>query len=169
MKNTIPEVINQYGDNIARKVNRKRIGCRGIIIDGDNILISYETNTQMYMTPGGGLENDETYTECCKREILEETGFITDVGEHFLIINEYYLDWLYETHYFVCTIRGTGEQRLTQNEIEHGTAPRWLPINEFINIVSKFEEYKSTDPERCGQYRRENAAILYYNSHKNKE
>lgn len=163
MKNTVPESINQYGDNIAEAVKHKRIGCRAIITDGDNILISHEINTDMYMTPGGGLENNETYEQCCKREVLEETGFIADVGEHFLTINEYYLDWLYETHYFVCTITGKGEQKLTQNEIAHGTTPCWLPISEFINIVSRYHDYKITDPERCGQYRREHAALTYFN------
>jgi ADP-ribose pyrophosphatase YjhB (NUDIX family) len=49
------------------------------------------------MSPGGGLEENESLTECCKREILEETGVIADVGEQLFTINEYVFNELYNT------------------------------------------------------------------------
>lgn len=36
---------------------------------------------RIWITPGGGLETDETYEQAAKRELFEETGFAYDVGD----------------------------------------------------------------------------------------
>lgn len=59
------KVIDIVGDNYFGKWDKSRTACRGIIIDGNEILLSYETVTNQWMIPGGGLENDETERECC--------------------------------------------------------------------------------------------------------
>lgn len=43
-----------------------------LLINGDKIMLGYERG--IYQFPGGHLEADETFNECIKREILEETG-----------------------------------------------------------------------------------------------
>ena len=35
-------------------------------------LIRLRGNEDKYIIPGGGVENDETLSECCEREMLEE-------------------------------------------------------------------------------------------------
>ena len=78
-------------DYLQEKVSnwdKTRTACRGIVIDGERILLSYETQTNQYMIPGGGLENNESNEECCVRKIAEETGMIVDVSERMLEIDE---------------------------------------------------------------------------------
>lgn len=59
----------------------KRTSCRGVILDGDEILLMrrIKDDSEYYTYPGGGLEDKETKEECVKREILEELGIIVDV------------------------------------------------------------------------------------------
>lgn len=49
---------------------------RGIIIKDDKIAIMKRTKRgkRFYVFPGGGLEENETPEQCCKREVLEEFG-----------------------------------------------------------------------------------------------
>ena len=48
--------IEIYGENYFGYFNKARTCCRGIIINEGKILLSYETKTDQYMIPGGGLE-----------------------------------------------------------------------------------------------------------------
>ena len=49
---------------------------RGIIIKDDKIALMKRTKRgkRFYVFPGGGLEENETPEQCCKREVLEEFG-----------------------------------------------------------------------------------------------
>ena len=63
------ETINQYAKNYADPPEGVRQASRAIIVKDGKILLTYETNTDVYMSPGGGLEEGETLEECCKREL----------------------------------------------------------------------------------------------------
>ena len=65
-----------------------RHACRGIVIKDGKILLSYESNEDKYIIPGGGVEGDESFAECCVREILEETGIRVKPIENYLEIEE---------------------------------------------------------------------------------
>ena len=66
------------------------------------VLLGYEENNNKYIIPGGGLEDGETYEQCCERELLEETGMQVRAKEEYLEIEELFLDWNHINHYFVC-------------------------------------------------------------------
>ena len=55
------------------------IRTKALIINNKNILLGNENN--IYQFPGGHLEENETFEECLKREILEETGIEIDNNE----------------------------------------------------------------------------------------
>lgn len=57
-----------------------------------------------YLIPGGVLKADETPEECCTREVCEETGYIVKPVFHFLTINEYYEEYKFISHYFLCEL-----------------------------------------------------------------
>lgn len=80
-------------------------------------------NAGYYLIPGGGLESGETPEECCAREVREETGYIVKPVFHFLTVNEYYEEYKFISHYFLCDIIGESEQNLTANEIKRGLIP----------------------------------------------
>ena len=52
---------------------------KALIINGQDILLGNEN--QIYQFPGGHLEPGETFEDCLKREILEETGIELDYRE----------------------------------------------------------------------------------------
>jgi 8-oxo-dGTP pyrophosphatase MutT (NUDIX family) len=48
--------------------------CAGIIIKDSKILLVRKKDTDIFISPGGKIENGETNIECLKRELVEELG-----------------------------------------------------------------------------------------------
>jgi len=147
------------GKTREEKVRRERIGCRGIVINDSQLLLSYAVKADLYFIPGGGLEDGETLSECCKREIAEETGVLAQVGEQYLTIEEFHGDWHMINHYFVCSQVGNVPMHLTEDEIKAGFEPRWVPLEKAIEIYSKYAEYGDV---KQGLYYRELTALQEY-------
>lgn len=61
-------------DDYLGNVEHLRHACRGILVNNGKVLLSYETVFGKYIIPGGGVEEGETFQQCCEREMLEETG-----------------------------------------------------------------------------------------------
>lgn len=156
------KTINIYGENRFKEYTKTREACRGIVLKEDSILLTYEVNTDQWFIPGGGLEDGESIQECCMRELAEETGCVVDVRERFLTINEYYEEWYFVSHYFICDFVGETERMLTEREIKVGLEPRWISLNEAINIFSKHQDYADEDEMKRGAYLREYKALLSY-------
>lgn len=153
------EIINQYARTYSDPPEKERIASRGIIIRDNKILLSYEKNTDVYMSPGGGLEEGETLEECCKRELNEETGYLINPKKHFLIINEYCFETKYVSNYFICEIVGESEQSLTDIEVEHGITPVWIDIENALEI---FGDYASHREDIASLYLREFTVLNRY-------
>lgn len=156
------EIRTISGANRFAQAIRRREACRGIVMEDGNILMSYETNTDQWFLPGGGVEKGETLSACCRRELEEETGVIVTVQEHFLTIYEYYEEWEFISHYFLCKAEGTGVRALTAREIEAGLEPRWIPFSEAKAIFSHHPEYARTNEMKHGAYQREEMALGVY-------
>ncbi len=152
LNNYICPVIEQISNTYTAPYDKKRISCRAVIIKDGKILLSHETNTGYYMSPGGGIEDGETGKECVAREVLEETGYIVNVLKPFVTINEYCYDTLYVSRYFVCEIIGKGEAHLTETEKFKKMAPAWLDITEAKRM---FSTYKNHTPDKESMYLRE--------------
>ena len=152
-------VIDIVGENYFGKWDKTRTACRGIIIRNGEILLSYETVTDQWMLPGGGLEDGEDETECCQREVAEETGMLVKTSDCRLEIDEYYEDWKWVNRYFFAEITGSTEPKLTEREKEVGMEPRWIPLEMAVDIFSKHAEYADTDEMRRGMYLREFTAL----------
>ena len=70
------ETIYNYDYLTDKDINEVVIRIKALIINDNNILIGNENS--VYQFPGGHLEEKETFNECLKREILEETGIILE-------------------------------------------------------------------------------------------
>ena len=147
------------GDNYFGKWTETRTACRGIILQDKRILMSYETTTDQWMIPGGGLESDENELTCCAREVEEETGILVLPSECVLEIDEYYENWKWVNRYFFCNVTGETETQMTDREKEVGMEPRWIFIDEILKIFSKHADYAGTDEMRRGMYLREYTAL----------
>lgn len=156
------KAIDIYGANAYKTFSETRVGCRGIVIRDDSMLISHEVNANYFLIPGGGLEGNETAEACCAREICEETGYIVKPVKHFLTINEYYEEYKYVSHYFLCEIIEKSEQNLTANEIERGLIPEWIAPKEMLAIYANYEDCANANEEKRGQYLREYTALTEY-------
>jgi 8-oxo-dGTP pyrophosphatase MutT (NUDIX family) len=111
------------------------------------------------MSPGGGLESGEAPEECCVREIKEETGYLTRVISPIVTIDEYFDDTLFTANYFLCEVTGQAESSLTPTEIDHGMMPRWVHLNEALEIFSKYHE---KTPDYHSLYFREYTILTKY-------
>ena len=130
---------SEHHDDPPQKV---RHSGRAIIIKDGKILLSHELNTDIYMSPGGGLEENEHLEDCCKREVEEETSFIVTPSCEFVTCYEYCFETLFISHYFPCVITGMGKSALTPTEIEHGITAEWVDIEEALKIFGKYDEMR---------------------------
>lgn len=132
------EILTQYSFHYDDPPKYIRPAARGLVINDGKILLTYEKNKDVYMSPGGRREEGESFPECCVREIEEESGYIARIIKPFAVINEYCFDTCYEAHYFICEIKGQGESSLTPTEIDHGVEPRWVSLEKAVEIFSAF-------------------------------
>ena len=142
--------------------NRLRHAARAIVIKDNQILLSYETKTDTYMIPGGGVENDETYSMACIREVEEETGYIISNPTPALDIEEYFSHMIHINHYFIANVKSMGERRLTEGEKNNGLEPRWVDFNLAMDIFKSYEDFKTSFIEKYGLYYREYQALKEY-------
>lgn len=113
----------------------------------------------MYMIPGGGLEVNESEIDCAKREVSEETGFVTNISPCLLEIDEYYESSKYLNKYYLGSIIGQTSRHLTKREIENGAEPVWVDIELAKSIFSTHEKFRNNDEIKRGLYLREYTAL----------
>ena len=154
--------ISILGANRFETFSKTRVGCRAVIIQDEMLLLSHETRSGWWLIPGGGLEGNETPEECCIWETEEETGLIVRPVRQFLTLYEYYEEYRYISHYFVCEVTGTGRMHLTDAEVQRGLEPQWLPLREAVDLFSRHESYAATSEEKRGSYLREYRALQAY-------
>ncbi len=158
-ENGAPGIIDIVGANYDGHWDHTRTACRAVILQDGKLLLSYETKTDQWMLPGGGLEDGESEEACCAREVAEETGYVIRPSACALEIDEYYQDWKWVNRYFFGTVTGRCETRLTDREKEVGMEPRWLPLKEIVGIFSRHADWTDTDEMRRGMYLREYTAL----------
>ena len=154
-----------HGDNQYETFTRTRVACRGIVVRGGRILISHEVNVDHYLIPGGGLEGNETLEECCVREVREETGYIVTPTRQLLTIHEYYEEYKYVSHYFLCAVTGETQRNLTDEERKRGLVPEWVELDQILAIFSRHEDHRTTNEEKRGAYLREYTALMEFLKH----
>jgi ADP-ribose pyrophosphatase YjhB (NUDIX family) len=69
-----------YGERLGKN-GELRIGCSATIFDDtrQKVLLTRRVDNGLWCLPGGHMDPGESVTECCTREVLEETGLRTRV------------------------------------------------------------------------------------------
>ncbi len=156
------KTVEILGENRFETWTKTRAGSRAVIVRDSMILLSHEVNSGWWLVPGGGEEEGETPEECCVREVEEETGLIVKPLQQFLTMYEYYEEYRYISHYFICEVTGQGRMRLTDAEIRRGVEPQRIPLQEAVDIFSRHQSYADVSEEKRGAYLREYTALQEY-------
>ena len=69
-----------YGERIGTTANLV-VACDGVIFDSTKrkMLLTKRTDNGQWCLPGGRMDPGESVSECCVREVLEETGLMVTV------------------------------------------------------------------------------------------
>lgn len=153
------KTVEIVGKNYFGHWTHERTACRGVVIEDGRVLLSYALRDDLWMIPGGGLEAGEDEGSCCVRELAEETGRVVLPSACALELREYYEDCKYVSRYFFGAVVGRCVPKLTEAEQRMGMEPRWLPVEEALQIFSRHADYADTDEERRGIYQREYTAL----------
>ena len=131
-------IIEIFADNLKKEDISKNINrsARAIILRQNSLLLLHTKTLDYYMLPGGGIEKSETPEQAVVREVLEETGFKSQIIKKTLIIKEYFTESTWETHYFLCSIEEkektspvfTTEEQDLKLELDYFTVPEALNI-----------------------------------------
>ncbi len=107
------------------------VGCAAIIFESlarAKILLTRRADNGKWCLPGGRMEPGESATECCEREVLEETGLHVRASKLAGVYTS--PDWIIEyrdgnwhqlvAFSFVCELVGGGEATLSDETTEFG-------------------------------------------------
>lgn len=125
-------------DDTVKKLysNRIRIRVCGICIENEQVLMVCHkgviNDNDVWLPPGGGMEESETIKEALIREFLEETGFRVEVGD-FLYEHEFIHVPIHAIElYFSVKILSGELMKGTDPEVNHDAQiikdVRWIPV-----------------------------------------
>jgi 8-oxo-dGTP pyrophosphatase MutT (NUDIX family) len=119
----------------------ERHAARGIVINGEDILLLYTKRYHDYSLPGGGIDEGEDEIEGLIRELKEETGAQGIRNVTAFARYDEYRPWYKAdadiipmiSHCYVCDIYyELCETALESHEVHNGMIPRWMNIYEAI-------------------------------------
>jgi len=122
---------------------KKWMGSAGICVNEKNeqllmVLQGQPHEKKVWSIPSGGKELNETYEECCIREISEETGYEVEIVKPLFVKegNSYGFDVI--VHYFEVEIVG-GECKIQDpDELIHDVA--WKSVDDLKELDLSFPE-----------------------------
>lgn len=72
--------IEHFEEDFAPRANRVVPAASAVVVDDtDRILFIKRTDNGLWTIPGGAMEPGETIADCCRREVLEESGIEVDI------------------------------------------------------------------------------------------
>lgn len=132
--------------------NRIRVRVCGVCIENDQILLVCHRpilgKNDYWCPPGGGVDEGETAEESLRRELLEETGLIIEVGR-LLLTKEFVQAPLHavELYFSVKILSGNlikgldPEMNLSEQLIKEVS---WLPLQNNVFSMSEFDLVENT-------------------------
>jgi len=136
-------IIDIYEDNMNKNdVHSCHFhSARAIIFDQGKVLLLYSKKLDYYMFPGGRIESDESPETCVKREVLEETGYHVSIQQKTILINEYYRDSSWHSHFFLCQRNDQAVQERSLTDEEHFLDIKlvWMPVEEALMVLDQHE------------------------------
>ncbi len=142
------EVLYNYDNLKDEEITETVIRTKALIINNENIYIGNESS--VFQFPGGHLEENESFEECLKREIMEESGIEIDNDEikgPFLKVSYKNRDWpekgknrRAEIYYYVIKTDKTpnlDKVNYTENEKAGNFKIEEFPLDKVIDIIKE--------------------------------
>jgi ADP-ribose pyrophosphatase YjhB (NUDIX family) len=123
---------------------QKWFGSSGVCINENGellmVLQGKPEEKKMWSVPSGGKENNETFEECCVREIEEETGYEVEIVEEIKVKTGSYeeLNASFEVHYFL--VKNVGGKRNIQDPDNLIYDIAWKNVEELKTLELSFPE-----------------------------
>lgn len=140
------ETIYNYDYLTEKDITETVIRMKALIINDNKILIGNENN--IFQFPGGHLEENESFNDCLKREVLEETGIELEdfeIDRPFMKVTFMNKDWpeagknrKAEIYYYLIKTEKKPDltkTNYTANEIKNNYKIEEFDINEAIDKI----------------------------------
>lgn len=135
---------------------------RALIVKDNKVAILYSKKYNAYITPGGGVEDNESLEEACIREAKEEAGLIVEPIKQIAVVDCNYPRIRIVHNYFVCNVVGkTDSTDRTNHEKDQDLEVKWLSLEELKKAYATL-----TDSYKYGSWmQREFIAIAQLRSY----
>jgi ADP-ribose pyrophosphatase YjhB (NUDIX family) len=123
---------------------QKWFGSSGVCINENGhllmVLQGKPEEKKTWSIPSGGKEHNETFQECCVREIEEETGYIAEIVEEIKVKRGIYehLNISFEVHYFL--VKTVDGKRIFQDPDNLIYDIAWKNVDEIKTLELSFPE-----------------------------
>ena len=140
------EIIYNYDNLNEDEITELVIRVKALLLVGSKLLIGNENGLFQFI--GGHLEGDESFNDCLKREVLEETGIEIDdseIKELFMKTTSLNKDWpekgknrKCEIYYYIINTNKSVDltkTKYTENELNKNFKIEELEIDDAIRII----------------------------------
>lgn len=118
---------------------KPRVTARAVVRRDDGLFALMHTGKyNMYMLPGGGVDEGEAIEDALRREIAEETGCLCRAIMPLGVVteNRAHADYTQISYYFAVTTEGAVEENhLTAEELSNGTSLQWHTLDEVLHLI----------------------------------
>lgn len=133
---------------VYRFINKKTLGVRVMLINGERILLVKHTYTKYWYVPGGAVDAGETTIEAAKREVLEEVNIKCEQLE---LLGIYYSNHQKRDDYVAVyySLVDSNHYQIDNKEISEA---EWFSYHELPKDISpatkrRIEEYFNKTPK----------------------
>lgn len=150
------EPIRTFGKKDPNKTYIERLAVYAVVFNETNEKVAVvQADCDKYFLPGGGIEGEETHTECLKREAIEELGSEIEIiqyigfAERYFFSTKEYRDYLSQGYFYLCKL---GKKLCEPIEDDHHLV--WM---EFAEVQKKlFHEHQSWAVKKALEIGRQN-------------